>query len=262
MVEVTVRRDQALSGNTATRGDQAIPLFFAPVIGSGQAKLTSRATAVIPSGIGFQILSASASATCPLLPITLDEVTWNNLIYSGVGNDNYKYNSDGTVSAGADGIKEINLYPEGVHILPPGNRGTVDIGPSPNSTTDLVRQIKYGPNAADLAYFGGQLKIPEGGTLMLNGDTGLSAGIADALASIIGKPRAIPIFRSVSGPGENAQYVIVKFVGIRLMYSKLSGSPSQKRVWIQPAPVFGATIISGSGPLAADSIMGPLKLIH
>ncbi len=262
MVEVTVRRDQTLSGNTATRGDQAIPLFFAPVIGSGQAKLTSLATAVVPHGIGFKILSASESATCPLLPIALDEVTWNNLIKHGVGGDNYKYNSNGTVSAGADGIKEVNLYPEGVRTLPPGNRGTVDIGPSPNSTADLVRQIQYGPNAADLAYFGGELKIPEDGTLTLNGDTGLSAGMSAALASIIGKPRAIPIYRSVSGPGENAQYVIVKFVGIRLMYSNLSGSPSQKKVWVQPAPVFGSTIISGSGPIAADSIMGPLKLIH
>jgi Flp pilus assembly protein TadG len=262
MVEITVRRDQTLTGNTATRGDQAIPLFFAPVIGSGQAQLTSLATAVLAPGIGFQILSASASATCPLLPIALDETTWNNLINSGIGSDDYKYNSNGTVTSGSDGIKEVNLYPEGDTTLPPGNRGTVDVGTADNSTAVLSRQILYGPNAEDLAYFGGQVKIPEGGTLTLNGDTGLSAAIKDDLTAIIGQPRAIPIFRSVSGPGNNAMYEIVKFVGVRVLYAQLTGSPSNKKVWIQPAPVFSTTIIRGSGALAADSIMAPLQLIH
>ncbi len=262
MVEVTVRRDQTLTGSIATRGDQAIPLFFAPVIGSGQAKLTSLATAVVLSGIGFQILSASESATCPLLPITVDEGSWNDLIYNGVGSDNYKYNSNGTVTAGSDGIKEISMYPTGSTLLPPGNRGTVDIGPTPNSTADLSRQIRFGPNAADLAYFGGKVEIPRGGTMTLNGDTGLSAEIGIDLKAIIGQARAIPIFSSVSGNGELAQYVIVKFVGIRVMSANLHGSPNLKKVWIQPAPVFSSTIISGGDPLAADSIMGPPQLIH
>jgi len=265
MVEVTVRRDQAMTttatGTTVTRADQAIPTFFAGAIGSTQTTVVTKATAVLSPGGGFYIPPGSG-LTCPLLPIALDEPTWNNLINNGTGSDNYKYNSNGTVTSGADGIKEVNLYPEGSASLPAGNRGTVDIGSSNNSTADLSRQIRNGPNETDLAYFGGTLKIPAGGLLALNGDTGLSAGIKDDLAAIIGQPRAIPIFRSVSGPGNNATYQIVKFVGIRILFVQLTGSPSGKKVTIQPAPVFDGTITRSSGALQPDSIMSSLQLIH
>lgn len=261
MVELTVRRDQPVQGSTATRADQALPLSFASVFGSKFASITTKATAVLAPGGGFSIPPGS-SITCPLLPLTLDETSWDALINNGTGSDNYKYNSNGTVTSGSDGIKEISLYPVGTATLPPGNRGTVDIGPANNSTADLSRQIRFGPNAADLAYFGGKVEIPASGTLALNGDTGLSAGIKDDLAAIIGKPRAIPIFRSVSGPGNNATYQIVKFVGIRILFVRLTGSPSQKTVIVQPAPVFDGTITRWNGAMQPDSIMTALQLIH
>lgn len=271
IAEVTIHRDQPLTGNVATRGDQELPLFFARVMGNKTAALTAKATATLSPGGGFSIPPGSG-LTCPLLPLAMDETTWNNLINNGVGSDNYKFNSNGsvschgsssgTVTSGSDGIKEVSLYPDSNGSLPSGNRGTVDIGPSNNSTADLSRQIRYGPNEADLAYFGGKVQIPASGLLALNGDTGLSAGIKDDLAAIIGQPRAIPIFRSVSGPGNNATYQICKFVGIRILYVKLTGSPSQKQVIVQPAPVFDGTIVSTPGAMQPDSIMSSLKLIH
>ena len=263
MVEVTIRRDQPLSGSTATRGDQELPLFFAPVLSASQksAMLSATSTAALSPGNGFYI-PAGSGLTCPLLPLAIDEITWNNLINSGVGSDNYKYNSNGTVTSGTDGIKEVSLYPDSSGSLPSGNRGSVDVGSSNNSTADLSRQIRYGPNEADLAYFGGRLQIPASGLLELNGDTGLSAGIKDDLASIIGQPRAIAVFRSVSGPGNNAMYQICKFVGVRILFVQLTGSPSQKKVIVQPAPVFDGTIIGIPGAMQPDSIMTSLKLIH
>lgn len=263
IVEVTIRRDQPLTGNTATRGDQQLPMFFAPVLGSNQksALLTAKATAALSPGNGFYIPPGSG-LTCPVLPISIDEPTWDNLINNGVGSDNYKFNSNGTVSSGTDGIKEVSLYPSGSGSLPSGNRGTVDIGPPNNSTADLSRQIRFGPNEADLAYLGGRVQIPASGLLALNGDTGLSAGIKDDLAAIIGQPRAIPVFRSVSGPGNNATYQICKFVGIRILFVQLTGSPSQKKVVVQPAPVFDGTIIGTPGAMQPDSIMTSLRLIH
>ncbi len=261
MVEVTIRRDQALSGNTATRGDQKLPLLFAPAMGSNFASVITKATAVLSPGNGFYI-PPSSGLTCPLLPLAIDETTWNNLINSGIGSDNYKYNSTTkTVTTGTDGIKEVTLYPNGTNTTA-GNRGTVDFGSPNNSTADLSRQIRNGPNEADLAYFGGKVQIPASGLLALNGDTGLSAGIKDDLVSIIGQPRAIPVFRSVSGPGNNAVYQICKFVGVRVLFVQLTGSPSQKKVVVQPAPVFNGTIIRSSGALQPDSIMTSLQLIH
>ena len=55
------------------------------------------------------------------------------------------------------------------------------------------------------------------------GDTGISAGVKDELASIIGQTRIIPVFSSVSGNGNNATYVIVRWVGVRVMAVKLTG---------------------------------------
>lgn len=261
MVEVTIHRDQPIQGNVVTRADQQVPLFLAPAMGNKYAALSAKATAVLSPGNGFYIPPGSG-AFCPLLPLAIDETSWDNLINNGVGSDNYKYNSNGTVTSSTDGIKEVTLYPESNGSLPSGNRGTVDIGSSNNSTADLSRQIRYGPNEADLAYFGGKLQIPSSGLLALNGDTGLSAGIKDDLAAIIGQPRAIPVFRSVSGPGNNATYQICKFVGIRILFVKLTGSPSSKAVIVQPAPVFDGTIIGTPGAMQPDSIMTSLKLIH
>lgn len=265
IVEVTIHRDQPLTGDVATRGDQELPLFFARVMGNKTAALTAKATVTLSPGGGFYIPPGSG-LTCPLLPLAIDEQSWNDLINNGVGSDDYKYNSssngNGTISSGVDGIKEISLYPGSNSSLPSGNRGTIDIGPSNNSTADLSRQIRYGPNETDLAYFGGKLQIPSSGLLALNGDTGLSAAIKDDLAAIIGQPRAIPVFRSVAGPGNNATYQVSKFVGIRILYVKLTGSPSQKQVIVQPAPVFDGTIISTPGAMQPDSIMSSLKLIH
>ncbi len=273
MVEVTIHRDQPLAGSTATRADQELPLFFAKALGNQSAALIARATAVVAPGNGFYIPPGSG-LTCPLLPLAIDETTWNNLINNGVGNDNYKYNSvsstvschgsisSGTVTSGTDGIKEVSLYPDSNGSLPSGNRGTVDFGSPNNSTADLSRQIRYGCNENDLSYFGGRIQIPASGLLAINGDTGLSAGIKDDLAAIIGQPRAIPVFRSVSGPGNNATYQICKFVGIRIMYVKLTGSPSGKQVIVQPAPVFDGTIVGTPGAIQIDSIMTSLKLIH
>ena len=94
----------------------------------------------------------------------------------------------------------------------PGNRGTVDIGSSNNSTNDIARQILYGISASDLAYHGGKLEFNSCGYLILNGDTGISAGVKDELAEIKGQPRCIPVFSQVNGPGNNADYKIVKCV--------------------------------------------------
>jgi hypothetical protein len=83
--------------------------------------------------------------------------------------------------------------------------GTVDIGGANNSTADIARQIVYGISPQDFEALGHPLTLNNDGNLFLNGDTGISAGVKDELASIIGQPRIIPIFQQVHGPGNNAQ---------------------------------------------------------
>lgn len=260
MAEVMLLRGEELNGEGLpnTGGDRPLPLFFAPVIGHQTADVTVRATAALLPGVGFRLVSGSPQ-TAGVLPITLDESTWNDLL-AGIAPDEYSYNPDtGQITPGADGILEANLYPIGSSLLPPGNRGTVDLGSPDNSTNDLKRQILDGLNDDDLSFFGGELRT-DLGPISVNGDTGLSAGIKTQLEAIKGLPRAIPIFTEVSGPGNNATYTIVKFVGIRILDVKLTGGT--KYVIVQSAPVVDSTVIPGEVAFTTDAIFSTPKLIR
>jgi len=225
-VQVCVRRNEDLNGRVA--------FFFGQILGVNSATSQATATAALVRQIGgFQI--PSDGGNLGILPIALDEDSWNDLL-DGSASDTWTWDADTqSISGGSDGVREINLYPEGTGS--PGNRGTVDIGSSNNSTNDISRQIVYGVSAEDMEYHDGKLEFDENGVLLLNGDTGISAGIKDELASIKGEPRVIPVFRNVAGPGNNAEYTIVKWVGVRILDVKLTGSNNSKRVTVQPANI-------------------------
>jgi hypothetical protein len=96
----------------------------------------------------------------------------------------------------------------------------------------------------------------------LNGDTVISAGVKDELASIIGEPRAIPIFENVTGNGNNANYTIVKWQGIRIMAVKLTGSMSKKHVMIQVCPLLTKGVIPSSTSGTSEYVYSPVVLVR
>ena len=250
-VQVSVRRTADQNGE--------VPLFFARVLGIDKSSVRAKATAVLVNSVaGFQ--PPADGSNLQLLPFALDEPTWNDLVDFGIGDDNYRFDPDTkTVKPGSDGIREVNLYPLGTGS--PGNRGTVDIGGSNNSTADIARQITSGISAEDMANFpNSKLEFDASGELSLNGDTGISAGIKDELTSIIGKPRIIPIFRQVAGPGNNAQYTIVQFAGVRVLYVKLTGSMSSKKVIIQPCNIVAKGSIPSATPGSSHFVYSPVWL--
>jgi Flp pilus assembly protein TadG len=249
-VKVRVQRTSEQNGQ--------VNFFFARALGFTESSADAQATAAFLSGFsGFK--APADGSNLNILPFTLDETTWNNLQTNGT--DSWTYNPETkTVTAGADNVKEVNLFPQGIGV--PGNRGTLDIGSSNNSTADIGRQIVDGITPADLAYLGGTLEFNSAGELHLIGDTGISAGIKDELTSIIGKPRLLPIFRSVTGPGNNADYTIVKFVGVRVLDVKLTGSMSSKRVIIQPCNVVMKGGIYQPGVSNSQYVHSPVWLVR
>jgi hypothetical protein len=225
---VQVRRQGSSNGE--------IPLFFARALGMATCPSQAQATAAFADNFSGFRTPAEGTPNLGILPFALDKQTWERR--NSEGADSWTWSEQtGQVTSGGDGIREMNLYPEGTGDLPPGNRGTVDIGSNNNSTADIARQIREGLSAADLAHLGGSLQFGPDGTLILNGDTGISAGVKDDLASIIGQPRLIPLFSSVTGPGNNAQYTIVGFAGVRIVEVNLTGKVTSKRVIVQPARV-------------------------
>lgn len=238
-VAVKARMDAERNGS--------ITLFFGRLFGVSNSSGRASATAAFRDDvIGYRVNERTGNAE--LMPIALHVDYWNMLLAGTyTSGDLYSYDPDtGTVSDGPDGINEINLYPgAGSGQLPPGNFGTVDIGSSNNSTADISRQIRYGVNESDLAYFGGELRLGPDGTLMLNGDTGLSAAIKDDLQAIRGLPRAIPLFNQVSGNGNNSMFRVVGFGGIRIMFVQLTGAMKNKKVIVQPCYVVDDSVITG-----------------
>ena len=194
-----------------------------------------------------------------MLPIALDEPSWLAAIADST-EDKYAF-AGGSVSGGSDGICETNLYPKGNGS--PGNRGTVDIGATDNSTADLSRQVLHGVSKQDFLDLGKPMEFDSNGELLLNGDTGISAGIKDELATLIGKTRIIPVFRSVSKNGNNAVYTIVRFEGVRILDVKLTGKKSLKRVIVQPATVVArGSKIDYTGTHYSTHLVTPVMLVE
>src|SRR5262249_58541859 len=80
-----------------------------------------------------------------------DKTTWQTMM-AGQSTDQYTYNpATNTVTSGADGITESQLYP--VKNGSPGNWGTIKVGVSNNSTSTLGAQIRYGITPDQLATF-------------------------------------------------------------------------------------------------------------
>ncbi|MEX0613076.1 MAG: pilus assembly protein TadG-related protein [Pirellulales bacterium] len=249
-----------LHKNSSSNGE--VPYFFARIFGmEGQVLDTEAVSGMIKDVSGFK--APEDGSNVDLLPYALDQTTWDSLV-SNSGSDNYRWNkTTGEVETGTDGLVEVNLFPQGCGS--PGNRGTVDIGGSNNSTADIARQIVDGISPDDfqaLTSQGRSLEFDESGKLYLNGDTGISAGVKDELASIKGKPRVIPIFESVSGNGNNAEYTIVKWQGVRIMAVKLTGSASQKYVMVQVAPVMTNGVIASTTSGTSKYVYSPAVLVR
>ena len=249
--QVRVRRTTDRNGE--------VPLFFARVLGFDTSAVEAQATAALLTSFrGFRV--PSSGEPLGILPFALDLQTWEDLL-AGVGTDGWSWNSGlEEATGGPDGILEVNLFPQDVG--EPGNRGTVDIGGDNNSTADLARQISEGISAEDLEHHDGKLELDENGEFVLNGDTGISAGVKDELATLKGETRTIFLFREVSGPGNNAQYTIVGFAGIRIMDVNLTGNMSNKRVIVQPAIVVSQGGIPATAGQPSHFVYSPVWLVR
>ncbi len=249
-VRVVTRRDETTNGES--------PLFFARVFGVQSAALQAEAVAAFEDNFGGFRMPPSGESL-PFLPFALDRQLIDSLM-GDQGPDNWSVDPEtGQIMSGPDGIPEIDFYPQDLDA--PGNYGTVNIGRGNNGTAGLEQQILGGLIPEDLESSGGTLELGEDGTLVLEGDPGISAGMEDALAAIKGQPRIVPIFDQVTGAGSKAQYTIVGFAGVCIVEVELGGG--DKRVMIQRTDM----IIRGGIPSDGEdrqsySIYSPVHLVR
>jgi hypothetical protein len=251
-VKVRVVRSMQLNGEAR--------LFFARIWGkdSSAAEATGEA-AFLMNFRGFRIPD-SEPRTVPVLPFTLHEDAWE-AAEDGQGTDQLIWDSDNaTVHSGQDGEPEIDFFP--IEGDAPGNWGVIDIGVEYGGNPTLRRQILEGANQTDLDHHGGQLALDSTGQLQLGAKPGgRTGGLVSELQAIVGQPRIIPIYRTVSGQGTQASYTIVGFAGVRIMAINLSGG--NKYVKLQPAPlVIRGGIPAEPGEQTSQKIFSPVMLTN
>ncbi|MFB3789626.1 MAG: hypothetical protein ACE15F_25000, partial [bacterium] len=241
-VQVVTRRTSAING--------PVQMLLGAFTGLHEVSVETRASATLDDRvIGFD---APEGETLEMLPFTMYKSAWDcvcdpayvstsGLCPDQVGDDNYAYEDGQVTKNQSDNIPEVKLYPnkEGVCGFPgtPGNFGTVDIGFNNNSADDLRRQIEHGVNHHELQLLGGLvMEQAVNGKFhkWLQGDTGVSDTIKSSLESIIGQPRLLPLYETLVNPGNNCEYEIVGFVGVRIMDVKMTGALTERHVVVQP----------------------------
>lgn len=204
---------------TAEHANGPASLFFARVLGyqSADTGATAAATTWYPA----------------VLPFATSEENWGSLSDGGAG-DAFAYEpgqGNFGVVPGEDGLAEIVLFPgpwaEGD--LPPGNFGLVQIGPDGLVLEAIRRQIDMGPSPSDMEVHEGEIRSGD----QLPGRTGLKSAAKHAFlggwadgrnyGGMLGRPRQLPLYSSVSGNGDNAVFVIARFVGVRVIALRIDG---------------------------------------
>jgi hypothetical protein len=198
-VRVKLRRDDL--ANTS------VSLYFARIFDRDSADLSAYATAILQRG---RYLGPNTG----VLPIAMEQMAWNDL---GQGENAFIY-GDGRIVDGT-----------GSQI--PGNWGTLDIGHAGNSVNELREQLINGLSQDDLNELHSQGAIPvtthidsQLNPLVLNGDTGFSAGMKHAVYEVYGQNRLMPIYESTTGQGGNLMFNVIGWGAVKIISSKWGGN--------------------------------------
>jgi len=246
-VQVTARRDAMANG--------ALPLIFGPVLGKNYSDLRATATAAFDTGrfrvTGFK--STSGGKNSGLLPITISIDTWNHFINGGLSPDGNRHDDytlemvlpnstiqpPSNVGTGSDDTPElVGVYPSKAA---PGDFGLVQLNPNVSQATGYTSDwIRNGPSPADLATFGSNgLQATPANPLTLQAGTGWKSSLVADFQTIVGQPRAIPLYSSNSGSGNNGEFKIVGFAGVTIVHA--SGSGHHAKIVFQPSILIDPT---------------------
>lgn len=254
--EITLRRDTLANGR--------VSLFFAPVLGQGDADVRTKAT-------GYILPAKGIKPGAPMLPYTMQIDYYFACLGQerrGVDNkkidvaDDYTVLPDGSVVLGPDGVSECVLFSSTQN--KPGNFGSLDIGSRSNGTPELDRQIANGPSTGDFNDPDFYQKIAADGALYapvnVTGDTGLSTSTKHQFELIFGEPRIIPLYDTVTGTGDGATYHVVAYAAITVLTVDFNGTP--KRLWIQPSKVTTNKVTAGDiDSVVSYGVFTPPKLV-
>jgi Flp pilus assembly protein TadG len=226
-VRVTLRRDGAVN--------PTVPLFFARVLGIEDAPVVAKSTAILQKA---QLLTPGAE----ILPFATPKPLWDSL----APGDQWSAYGDGK-------IKDES----GAEV--PGNWGTLDIGSTDNSTTELNDQILNGLRQNDLNELYSEGRTAQGTHIdsaepvWMQGDTGLSSGLKSSVQAVHGKKKLIPIYDKLGEKlvGNNTEYHIIGWGVVTVISSDWQGQ-TNTRVIVEKSHAFMGRL-HPKGTLSATS---------
>lgn len=230
-VRVKLRRDDLANTSVA--------LYFARIFDKDEADVSAFSTAVLQRG---RYLGPNTG----VLPIAMEQGAWNEL---GQGENASIYGDGRIEDASGEPI--------------PGNWGTLDIGSTANSTSELREQVINGVSQDDLDELYQQGAIPvtthidsQVNPLVLNGDTGFSAGIKHAIQEIHGQHRLMPIYGDTTDQGGNLIFDVIGWGAVEVVGSSWNGNKNSyieiKKSYLYDGHLLPSTDLSDD----ADTIDG------
>lgn len=253
-IQVTARRtDGSLNGSLA--------LMFAGIFGDEKADITADATAAFDDrAVGIDISKLPNN----MLPFSVHENVYDAAM--AAGDDVYSYDAAmAAVSAGADGINEVNIYP---HDIVPGNFGLLNIGAPNQGVPALADQIENGVDSADFISEVGTDVLTfldsnnEPVTYTITGDTGLKSALEMSIESKIGKEVGFFVHTNTTGTGANSSYTVSNIRFGVLMDVQLQGAAADRGLWIQPTTHASTAVqLSASAP-SSGGMLGRVVLVR
>lgn len=255
-VRVVVKLTQDMNG--------PLGLLFGGATGKNAVEMSAQSTATLDDRVvGFA--GYQPSQRSELLPFSLDVAIWDAVFHLAYQPQSSSISDPIGPVIGSIGmnvllhwlsapsvvtVPTVKIYPYKADA--PGNFGTIDIGSNDNSASVLCDQILYGPTGADMALVGlGELTLNTDliFTKWFNGDTGMSATLKSAIEQIYNQPRVLPLHRQVLYTGNNAQFEVCRYVGVKIVGMKMTGAEANRYIEVQPTQVVSRhAVINPSAP--------------
>jgi len=251
-VQVTIRCTQ-----DSTNGP--VPLLFAQVFGKRFSEVTATAVATLDDRIVGYDTGADGPA---IMPLTININDYENALSGPT--DIYAYDpmSD-SVSAGADGYYEVNLYPDK---QAPGNYGLLNIGLPSMSANELSTQIENGIPPDDFERETGYSEltfVAEDGSPMsydITGNPGMKVTLEDSFKIYEGRLIAFFVHDTVVDNGANTVYTVRGMRWGRVMNVSLKAGAKDKGFSIQPVTFTGSGVRTGTYGVSSGGAAGRLVL--
>ncbi len=255
---------QVMARRTSTSPNRAMPLIFGRIWNHTEANLAAVARAAADDRMAGYVLENNTSGT-GLMPFAIPRDAYYQMLQSGT--DAYSY--DGHVSPGADGIREVKMYPWDAGA--PGNFGILDMNRPNDGASALSDQIEDGgASAADVMaelhtttltfYDAAHTSSPI--TYSCSGTPGMKTSIQLALLTQVGKVCAFFLHDGVQSNGQHATYAISGMFWGRIMAADVSGSKKASGLVVQPVAHTDTWVVTSQYAPSSHGTAGRLTLVQ